>query len=162
MKKILILPLLFYNISYSSTNSSFIQQNIDNFEKNNQYKKGWTSIIAWGIGSYEYDEDGENFEWFCYSDSTGIYHAVANLELSVISQKIIKFIFPWISRNYEGDLSIDFTEKLVLVTIDDGWYDSNCKFFHNKEECRKMSINHKIRELSDMPTIKYIKIIEYF
>jgi len=162
MKKILILLLLLFSISYSNTYSSFIQENIDNFEKNNQYKKGQTSIIAYGTGSYEYDKDGEKFEWFCYSDSLGIYHAVANLELSVTSQTIIKFIFPWISRNYEGDLNIAFTKKLVLVTIDDGWYESNCKLFHDKKIRRKMSIDYKIKELSDIPAIKELKVVKYF
>ncbi len=162
MRKYFFLVVLLYTTAFAAEHSSFVQKNIDSFEKENQYIEGWVAKIAWGTASYEYGDDKEGFEWFCWSDSLGVYNVIVDLEISKPAQILIKFIFPWITSGYEGGLEIGFTKKQTFVTIFDGWYDDNCNLFHNKKDCQKMSIDYKINSLSDMPAVKNIKVIEYF
>ena len=65
-------------------------------------------------------------------------------------------------RNYEGYLTIDFRDKLTLVTITDNWYAQNYQFFPLKKYYRKMSADYKIEYLEKMPVVKDIKVREYF
>ena len=161
MKKVIVLFMLSFTLS-AHDYSTFIQKNINDFKINYQNKGGLTSQIAWGTAAYQYSIYEEGFEWFCWSDSLGVYHIIADLEISLISQEIIKFIFPWFVRNYEGYLTIDFRDKLTLATITDNWYAQNYQFFPLEKYCRKMSTDYKIKSLEIMPVVKNIKVREYF